>query len=306
VTSQIVTGLKQAGVAMEAIPKLKSGHGESVCQVLHALCKKALQKQQVVFEAPEWPDEGFAEEAEVDSDAEVKEIDEEDANLDDDEEEVIYSEMIDKKKQALDDSEDFKVVEAQIDPHEWAIELEQVGPQLRVTMPTDAQEWRAHLSQTKEYKHVIEETFPPAKTQLEKLGAELASLLERIHSKEAFINSQFENRAADYQAQQSQLKEIREQYDGLNETVMNLTIELRVTSEQLDKVKNEMEERSSTVTDHAPVVKLKDAVKRLKADTLQMELRIGVVNHTLMQAKLRQRPANRRGNGPGLDAYEED
>merc|ERR1711920_1104118 len=76
----------------------------------------------------------------------------------------------------------------------------------------------------------------------------------------------------------------------LNEVVMNLQIELKNVQEELEVVKTEMEERSSTVTDTAPVVKMKDAFKRLRADTRQLEVRIGVVSHTLMQAKLRQRP----------------
>jgi len=35
---------------------------------------------------------------------------------------------------------------------------------------------------------------------------------------------------------------------------------------------------------------MKEAFKKLRSDTRQLEVRIGVVSHTLMQAKLRQRP----------------
>jgi len=71
---------------------------------------------------------------------------------------------------------------------------------------------------------------------------------------------------------------------------MNYQIELKNVAEELEVVKNEMEDRSSTVTDTAPIVKMKEAFKKLRADTRQLEVRIGVVSHTLMQAKLRQRP----------------
>merc|ERR1711920_866861 len=83
----------------------------------------------------------------------------------------------------------------------------------------------------------------------------------------------------------------------LNEVVMNLQIELKNVAEELDVVKNDMEERSSTVTDTAPIVKMKDAFKKLRSDTRQLEVRIGVVSHTLMQAKLRQRPQEDRKQG---------
>merc|ERR1711977_208237 len=99
----------------------------------------------------------------------------------------------------------------------------------------------------------------------------------------------------------------------LNEVVMNLQIELKTVQEELELVKNDMEERSSTVTDTAPIVKMKDAFKRLRQDTRQLEVRIGVVSHTLMQAKLRQRPQdqssalNRKGgpHGSNVDQYDE-
>merc|ERR1712039_1123499 len=116
-------------------------------------------------------------------------------------------------------------------------------------------------------------------------------------SKESFINTQFEHRALDFREQQEELNRVQTQYTELNEVVMNLQIELKNVAEELDVVKNDMEERSSTVTDTAPIVKMKDAFKKLRSDTRQLEVRIGVVSHTLMQAKLRQRPQEDRKQG---------
>merc|ERR1719163_2434406 len=177
-----------------------------------------------------------------------------------------------------------------IDPHLWKLEVERVVPKLKVTIPNDSKEWRTHLQQTRAYKSVIENQFPAAKAQLDKLSRELSGALERIRSKENFINTQFDHRALDYRQQQEELQQVQTQYTELNEVVMNYHIELKNVAEELDVVKNEMEDRSSTVTDTAPIVKLKEAFKKIRADTRQLEVRIGVVSHTLMQAKLRQRP----------------
>merc|ERR1719453_2871765 len=122
------------------------------------------------------------------------------------------------------------------------------------------------------------------------MSKELGSALERIKNKEAFINSQFDNRTIDYRQQQEELQLVQTQYTELNEVVMNYQIELKSLTEEMELVKTDMEERSSTVTDTAPIVKMKEAFKKLRADTRQLEVRIGVVSHTLMQAKLRQRP----------------
>merc|ERR1712232_788685 len=155
-------------------------------------------------------------------------------------------------------------------------EVERVVPKLKVTIPNDSKEWRTHLSQTRSYKQVIESQFPAARAQLDKLSKELSGALDRIKSKEAFINTQFDHRALNFRQQQEELNTVQTQYTELNEVVMNLQIELKNVVEELDVVKNDMEERSSTVTDTAPIVKMKDAFKKLKKDTLQLEVRIGV------------------------------
>merc|ERR1719498_170685 len=113
-------------------------------------------------------------------------------------------------------------------------------------MPSDSKEWRAHLQQTKNYKEVLETQFPAAKQQLDKLSKELSVSLERIRTKEQFINSQFDGRAYDYRTQQEELQMVQQQYTELNEAVMALQAEEETISEELEVIKNDMQERSST------------------------------------------------------------
>ncbi|KAG9461875.1 hypothetical protein GDO78_015489, partial [Eleutherodactylus coqui] len=60
-------------------------------------------------------------------------------------------------------------------------------------------------------------------------------------------------------------------------------------NEELEKVKQEIEEKGSSITDGAPLVKMKQALTKLKQENLQMEIRIGVVEHTLLQSKLKEK-----------------
>ncbi|XP_067109751.1 intraflagellar transport protein 57 homolog isoform X1 [Osmerus mordax] len=60
-------------------------------------------------------------------------------------------------------------------------------------------------------------------------------------------------------------------------------------TEELDKVKQEMEEKGSSMSDGAPVVKIKQSLTKLKQEIVQMDIRIGVVEHTLLQAKLKEK-----------------
>merc|ERR1719262_691112 len=175
-----------------------------------------------------------------------------------------------KKPEEQSDDGDHAVLQNYIDPTVWQLEVERVVPKLKVTIPNDSKEWRTHLSQTRSYKQVIENQFPAAKAQLDKLSKELSGALERIRNKEAFINTQFDHRALDYRQQQEELGQVQTQYTELNEVVMNYQIELKNVAEELEVVKNEMEDRSSTVTDTAPIVKMKDAFKKIRADTRQL------------------------------------
>jgi len=289
ITNMLVI-LKDAGVQVNAVPgKLKVGYGDSVCLVLHSLLKEVLRRISFEYGAPTYPDEGMADEADVDSDAEIQSVGEDEMPGDGEEDDLMYQE--DERKAAVDDDDDdHQVLQAKVDPKEWLLEVERVSSKLKITMPNNDKEWRTHLQQTKGYKQVIETQFPTSKAQLEKLGSQLSQALDRIKSKEAFINTQFDHRALDYRQQQEELTQVQAQYTELNEVVMNLQIELKNVGEELEVVKNDMEEKSTTVTDTAPIVKMKDAFKRLRTDTRQLEVRIGVVSHTLMQAKLRQRP----------------
>jgi len=290
ITNMLVV-LKDMGLQVNTVPgKLKQGYGDGVCLVLHSLFKDVLRRTGFEFSMPVFPDEGLADEADVDSDAEIHSDVQDEVQGDIEEDDLMYHEDEVKKAEENSDDGDREILQANIDPTVWQLEVERVVPKLKVAIPNDSKEWRTHLSQTRGYKQIIEDQFPATKAQLEKMSKELSSTLERIRSKEAFINSQFDHRALDYRQQQEELTQVQGQYTELNEVVMNYQIELKNLVEELEVVKNDMEDRSSTVTDTAPIVKMKDAFKKLRSDTRQLEVRIGVVSHTLMQAKLRQQP----------------
>jgi len=312
VLTKMVVVLKDNGVQANATPgKLKQGWGDSVCLVLNQLIREVLLRTNFPWGAPTHPDEGLADEAEVDADAEIHSVGEDEMPGGDDEEELMYQEEVLKKDS---DEEDNGVMQSNIDPREWLLEVERVAPKLKIQLPNDSKEWRTHLQQTTSWKQVIETQFPGAKAQLDKLSSNLTTALEKIRGKEAWINTQFDHRALDYRTQQEEMAQVQTQHTELNEVVMSLSAELKSVSEELESVKADMEDRSTTVTDTAPIQKMKDAFKRLRADTRQLEVRIGVVGHTLMQAKLRQRPQDDRkqgvygagGDGNHSDGYDDD
>lgn len=62
----------------------------------------------------------------------------------------------------------------------------------------------------------------------------------------------------------------------------------------------QISQHGNTVTDNAPVVKIKAAVQKLREEMTNMDLRIGVLSHTVMQHKFREKKDGETGNIPGI------
>ena len=55
-------------------------------------------------------------------------------------------------------------------------------------------------------------------------------------------------------------------------------------TDELEIIKNEMEERGSSMTDGSPLVNIRKSLARMKSEIVGMDVRIGVIEHTLLQA----------------------
>ena len=85
----------------------------------------------------------------------------------------------------------------------------------------------------------------------------------------------------------------RQQEGG--DKVGEFTNELQDITDKLEVIKSTMEERGSSMTDTSPLVRIKKALKQLREEIQEMELRMGVLSHSLMQAKMRHRTAKDAG-----------
>uniref|UniRef100_A0A0G4I6F1 Intraflagellar transport protein 57 n=1 Tax=Chromera velia CCMP2878 TaxID=1169474 RepID=A0A0G4I6F1_9ALVE len=301
--------LDEMRLGVEVSPaKLKQGHGEVVCGLLVALLRKVLQEEGFRFHQPVFPDDGFAEEAEVDDDAELQAEIMEDEMAEGEEEDGIYGQegaILGGTKRAQkaggdgmgtgdgaggEGEDEEGLMDAQVDPNEWALEVERATPKLKVHVPSDSKEWRAHQEQSRHFKKTLDDLFPQTKRTLNQIRSEVQQVLERIRTKEVWINAQFESKILEHQGTKSELSDLSKKHTDFSDMITSLQTELKVLSDRLEQVQQETEEKSSAVTDTAPLVKVKDAVKQLKAEIKLMELRTGVVSHSLLQARMRSKP----------------
>ncbi|XP_054877791.1 intraflagellar transport protein 57 homolog [Poeciliopsis prolifica] len=296
IVSNILAELRALGVKVDFPPsKLKSGSGEFVCFVLDRLAEEALKNRGFTFRRPNYPAENAEEESVMDGDAELtlSKVEEEMIEEADDEEENVMDlealKLRNAHAEAEPSSKPDDILESTVDAAEWRLEVERVLPQLKVTIRTDNKDWRIHLDQMHQHRDGIKSSLKDTKSYLDKLQDDIGKTLEKVSSREKYINNQLEALIQEYRNAQARLSEAKERYRQASVGVMARTRVLAEISEELEKVKQEMEDKGSSMSDGAPVVKIKQSLTKLKQEVVQMDVRIGVVEHTLLQAKLKEK-----------------
>lgn len=160
---------------------------------------------------------------------------------------------------------------------------------MQVHIRTDHKDWRAHTEQMRTHLSEITGSMTDTEKNLAKLQMDIGKTLEKIDSREKYLNKQLDHLMQEYRLQQDSLAGTTERYKQASVSVTDLSRQLARVTEQLEVIKAQMDERGTSMTDAGPLVKIKQALTRLRADVQEMELRIGVVQHTLLTAKLKNK-----------------
>ncbi len=277
---------------------LRAAHGEPACRTLSYLCDAALTARHFVFRRAEFIAESAVEEGEVDISAEVVAgVDggggiSDDISAVDDEEEVLFSEVAgrggtsDSKLEESVDPSMRQVMKAAVAPAKWRAEVERVAPKLRFKAQLSGREWRTHLEATRKHKDVLAQVVPDTYRSLEKISADVGGMVERVSSKERFINTTFQALAQEYKAVQDSQDGVTEKHKEASDAVSSLTNDLAVLSDELEELTGSLDDRGASITDTSPLVKIKAALAKLRAEIREMDTRVGVLGHRLMQHKL--------------------
>ncbi|NXM70401.1 IFT57 protein, partial [Serilophus lunatus] len=185
-----------------------------------------------------------------------------------------------------------EILQSTTDAAEWNLEVERVLPQLKVTVRTDnkvCEDGFACVHMVVKVFFSVSVVYFPFTGYLDKLHNEISKTLEKINSREKYINNQLEHLVQEYRSAQALLSEAKEKYQEGSGGVTERSRVLSEITEALEKVKQETEEKGSSMTDGAPLVKIKQALTKLKQETIQMDIQIGVMEHTLLQSKLKEK-----------------
>mmetsp|Transcript_11757 Transcript_11757/g.29055 ORF Transcript_11757/g.29055 Transcript_11757/m.29055 type:complete len:429 (+) Transcript_11757:74-1360(+) len=283
--SALYVQLQQMGAPCDFPPqKLRHGYGEHCCRVL----KHLVDAIPIEFKPAVYNDDLEYEEAAVDEDAEVvgEDVADEVGAADVDEEEFYHGggggDGAGEQKKLTD-----SILDATVEPEEWRIELERVTPQLKLQVVSDPKEWRNRLVSTKTHQQTVAQLAPEIFQTLERLSDDMERTLQAVRKAEQKLNSLCQGEVAELQQKQDELQLKREEFNKHTEQINSLSNELASITEELDKIKEKLDERGNSMTDASPLLKVKSALSRLKTEAKQMDIRIGVVTHTLVAKKLK-------------------
>ncbi|XP_015602420.1 intraflagellar transport protein 57 homolog [Cephus cinctus] len=295
--SLILDHLREIGVSVEFPPnKLKQGVGEHAVYVLDSLADEALTLLKFKWKKIEIPPDDPTPEPEIeDDDAELilEKVEEEmmAEYEEEDEEDVLHVDDITKLygRNMYDVQKPEHILESKTDTEEWRLELERVLPQLKVTIKTDSRDWRAHLDQMKQHRSNMNTSLAGTKGQLEKLHLDIGNTMDKIRTREMYLNRQLEPILQEFRTLQEELSKVKEQYRDVSGGVTERTRVLNKLTDELEQVKREMDERGSSMTDGTPLINIKKTITKMKSEISEMNVRIGVLEYSLMCARVRDR-----------------
>ena len=276
--------------------KIRQGHGEQVLLILVLLVDKALLAKGFTFKSivyPEPSEDVTAQQNEsIDAGSSTQAIANDEIvdmiavdSSDDDEEFTGIHGMRGKAKNAAPPP-------SQVDPKEWQLEVERVSGDLQYR-DNDIRDWRTRVDNASTLMKAVEKMYPDVKSMLEMLGNDLSKTLERIQKREQTLGQQFHEQVEDYRAKLRELNAVQDQVSIASKTVSGLSMELNGVTESLEYVKSEIQSREEKSSDITPLMKIKEAVTKVKSEIKDMSLRIGVLQHTVLQYSLRANKTKR-------------
>eukprot|EP00731_Ephydatia_muelleri_P036023 Em0192g13a len=205
--SSVISEAKSIGISTDFPPaKLKSGAGEYVCNLLCDLCQSALKATRFSWKRPVYASPKWKEEAQ------------DDVPDEDGEDEAVFldiSELKQNKQQENDVGGKMEgAMQPTFDAQEWRLEVERVLPALKIQVRQDNRDWRAHYEEMLQYREGIGSSLSETKVYLDGLHQEIAKTLEKISSREKYINNQLEHLIQDFRTSQDKLAEVKERHRG--------------------------------------------------------------------------------------------
>ncbi|KAF7639827.1 hypothetical protein Mgra_00000747 [Meloidogyne graminicola] len=175
-------------------------------------------------------------------------------------------------------------------------ELERVIPQLRITIRGNQKDWQIRAEQIAKMETGLCEQYEELYPILTTMDKEITDAMERIFLREQNLNEQFANLLNIYRIKKNELAATSEHYKENSVTLNSKTETLRNINEEIDELKQQIEERGIQNTSGAPILKIKQAITNLEKECFVMGVQIATLEQTLIQSRLNKQYNEHIGN----------
>lgn len=170
----------------------------------------------------------------------------------------------------------------------WALHLERMLPKLAFKLQAGGKEWVTRLDQAQLHRAALAGNVADPSALLSKLGKEARQGAERLQAREQRLNAELaQGVGAQVREARLRLQRLKEDERRLTVSVSELSQRLATQASAVEELKAQATDRNSTMTDTAPLRRLQQALQQVRADVDGMEVRIGVLTQTLLQANVR-------------------
>jgi intraflagellar transport protein 57 len=185
----------------------------------------------------------------------------------------------------------------------WNMEVERVAPLLQTAVVgIEIRDWRARVEGALTLMKAVDTMYPEVRGMLERVGDDLDKSLDRIRKREQTLGQQFVEQVEEYRGKLRRLNTLQDQFNTVSGRVSGLSSELNNVTATLEDVKAKISEYEEKSSDTTPLVKIKEAVAKVRAEIKEMSLRIGVLQHTVLHYALRQQKERKGKQARGIAA----
>lgn len=127
-----------------------------------------------------------------------------------------------------------------------------------------------------------------AQSQLKKMQSEMIFTMEKVESREKFLNKDLKDLIFQYKTLSIELTRVNSEIKENDKEKSEMDEKLSRLTNDLENVKIQMEQRGNSMTDGSPLINIKKAVIRLREEIAEMDVKIGVMQHTMTNDVIRK------------------
>jgi len=113
--------------------------------------------------------------------------------------------------------------------------------------------------------------------------------MDKVESRERYLNKDLAASVQEYKTLSMELSKANNEIKENEQTLSEMEEAIVKLTNELENVKIQMEQRGNSMTDGSPLINIKKAVLRLREEISELDVKIGVLQHTMTSEIIRKK-----------------